>query len=317
MLAFVTRNLLPLVCAGFLFAEEVRPKDRLIVETLTRLKRFDVSENEKWKASVERFARTQRGEEGYFELVEQFSIKAELPELLRLIKENASGGQSAKAVQVVLALGEQEELFKLLLAVPRKQADAIVILIGFVKTPRAEKLLEKYKTINKPTTSVVKDAPALLSSPEDIKALATRVGNAKRGKAVFQKFCFACHKAGDLGIDFGPGLSEIGDKLPKSELLLAIVKPNAGISFDYEGWTIETKQGSVLAGIVTESDEGLTVRMAGGLSQKVKKSDVAKRAKMKISLMPEGLHLAMSESELIDLVEFLSALKKNQGFSFE
>ena len=38
---------------------------------------------------------------------------------------------------------------------------------------------------------------------------------------------------------------------------------------------------------------------------------------MKISLMPEGLHLAMSESELIDLVEFLSALKKNQGFSFE
>ena len=80
--------------------------------------------NEKWKASVERFARTQRGEEGYFELVEQFSIKAELPELLRLIKENASGGQSAKAVQVALALGEQEELFKLLLAVPRKQADA-------------------------------------------------------------------------------------------------------------------------------------------------------------------------------------------------
>ena len=126
----------------------------------------------------------------------------------------------------------------------------------------------------------------------------------------FQKFCFACHKAGDLGIDFGPGLSEIGDKLPKSELLLAIVKPNAGISFDYEGWTIETKQGSVLAGIVTESDEGLTVRMAGGVSQKVKNSDVAKRTKMKISLMPEGLHLAMSESELIDLVEFLSALKK-------
>ncbi len=310
MLAFVTRILLPLVCTGFLFAEEVRPKDRLIVETLTRLKRFDVSGNEKWKAAVERFACSQRGEEGYFEVVEQFSIKAELPELLRLVQENASGGQAAKAVQVVLALGEQEELFKLLLAVPRKQADAIVILIGFVKTPRAEKLLEKYKAINKPTTSVVKDAPALLSSPEDIKTLAARAGNVKQGKAVFQKFCFACHKAGDLGIDFGPGLSEIGDKLPKSELLLAIVKPNAGISFDYEGWTIETKQGSVLAGIVTESDEGLTVRMAGGVSQKVKNSDVAKRTKMKISLMPEGLHLAMSESELIDLVEFLSALKK-------
>jgi hypothetical protein len=41
----------------------------------------------------------------------------------------------------------------------------------------------------------------------------------------------------------------------------------------------------------------------------VKKSDVAKREKMKVSLMPEGLHLAMSEKELVDLVEFLSSLR--------
>ncbi len=285
---------MPLVLAGFLFAEEVTPKDRLIVETLTRLKRFDVSGNEKWKGAVERFARSQREEEGYFELVEQFSVKAELPELLRLVESDPTSAQASKSVQVVFALGEHEELSKLLVAASGKKADAIVTLIGFVKTPQAEKLLEKYKALNKPTSTVAKGAPAILSSPEDIKALAARAGNAKQGKAVFQKFCFACHKAGDLGIDFGPGLSEIGDKLPKSELLLAIVKPNAGISFDYEGWTIETNQGSVLAGIVSESDEELTVRLAGGVSQKVKKMDVAKRTKMKASLMPEGFQLAIS-----------------------
>ena len=301
---------MPLVLAGFLFAEEVTPKDRLIVETLTRLKRFDVSGNEKWKGAVERFARSQRKEEGYFELVEQFSVKAELSELLRLVEADPTSAQASKSVQVVFALGEHEELSKLLVAASGKKADAIVTLIGFVKTPQAEKLLQKYKVLNKPTSTVAKGAPAILSSPEDIKALAARTGNAKQGKAVFQKFCFACHKAGDLGIDFGPGLSEIGDKLPKSELLLAIVKPNAGISFDYEGWTIETNQGSVLAGIVSESDEELTVRMAGGVSQKVKKMDVAKRTKMKASLMPEGLHLAISEKELVDLIEFLSSLKK-------
>ena len=301
---------MPLVFAGFLFAEEVTPKDRLIVETLTRLKRFDVSGNEKWKDAVERYARSQREEDGYFELVEQFSVKAELPELLRLVEADPSSAKASKSVQVVFALGEHQELSKLLAAASGKKADAMVTLIGFVKTPQAEKLLEKYKTLNKPTSTVAKGAPAILSSPEDIKALAARVGNADAGKTVFQKFCFACHKAGDLGIDFGPGLSEIGDKLPKSELLLAIVKPNAGISFDYEGWTIETKQGSVLAGIISESDEEWTVRMPGGVSQKVKKTDVAKRTKMKASLMPEGLHLAISEKELVDLVEFLSGLKK-------
>jgi putative heme-binding domain-containing protein len=52
--------------------------------------------------------------------------------------------------------------------------------------------------------------------------------------------------------------------------------------------------------------------MVGGVSQKIKKTDIANRTKMKTSLMPEGLHLAMSENELVDLVEFLSVLKKKK-----
>jgi putative heme-binding domain-containing protein len=295
-----------LVCAQ----EEASPKDRLIVETLVRLKRFDVSGNEKWKGAVQRYVQSQRGRDGYFELVEQFSVKAELAELLRLVETDPASAQAAKSVQLVFRLEAQKELSRLLASSPKEKANAIAILIGFVKTPEAQKLLDQHKALHAPAKTAGKDAPALLVTPEDIEVLAVRAGNPKRGKAVFQKFCFACHKAGDVGIDFGPGLSEIGDKLPKSELILAIVKPNAGISFDYEGWTIETKQGSFLAGIVSESDEELTVRMVGGVSQKVKKADVSKRVKMKASLMPEGLHLAMSEKDLVDLVEFLSGLKQ-------
>ena len=169
--------------------------------------------------------------------------------------------------------------------------------------------MEEYRATNQPASTVAVAAPALLATQEDIALLAKRKGDPVQGKAVFQKLCFACHKAGDVGIDYGPGLSEIGSKLPKSELYLAIVKPNAGVSFDYEGWVVETNQGGFLAGIVNESEDELTIRMAGGVSQKVKKSDVVKREKMKVSLMPEGLHLAMSEQELINLVEFLSSLK--------
>jgi putative heme-binding domain-containing protein len=290
--------------------EEATPKDRLIVETLVRLERFDVSGNEKWKGAVQRYVQSQRSQEGYFDLVEQFLVKTELPELLRLVEKDPTSAQSAKSVQLLFRFGEQKELSKLLSSSNKKKANAIATLLSFVKTPQAKKLLAQYKSLNDPATTVGNGAPALLSSLEDIDALARRTGNPTQGKAVFQKFCFACHKAGKLGIDFGPGLSEIGDKLPKSELLLAIVKPNAGISFDYEGWTIQTKEGSFLAGIVSESERNLIVRMAGGVSQEIKKTDVAKRNKMKASLMPEGLHLAMSEGELVDLIEFLSSLKK-------
>jgi putative heme-binding domain-containing protein len=290
--------------------DEATPKDRLIVETLTRLKRFDLSGNEKWKEAVERTARSSREQEGYFELVEQFSVKVEAPELIRLIQKDPLSGDASKAVQLLFHLKEEARLANPLSTGSKAKRDAIAKLIGFIQTPEAKKLLEQHKTMTKPSSTTTGEAPALLAGPEDIVHIATKTGNPQAGKAVFQTFCFACHKAGDIGIDFGPGLSEIGSKLPKTELYLAIVKPNAGVSFDYEGWMIQTKQGGSLAGIVSESGEDLIVRMVGGVSQKVKKSEVAKRQKMPMSLMPEGLHLAMSEKELIDLVEFLAGLRK-------
>ncbi len=303
---------LPLLAMLFpVLAEEgASSRDRLIVETLIRLKRFDVSGNEKWKDAVERVARSRRGDDGYFALVEQFSVKKEAPELVRLIDKNPSTGLASKAVQLLFRLGEHKRLTALLGGGSKKKSEAVATLVGFVKTPEAAKFLQDFKTSSEPASTVSNGPPAIVATSEDIAALAGRIGDPVAGKAVFQKFCFACHKAGGVGIDFGPGLSEIGSKLPKSELYFAIVKPNAGVSFDYEGWTVHTKQGGVFAGIVSENDDGLTIRMIGGISQELKKSDVAKREKMKASLMPEGLHLAMSEKNLVDLVEFLVNLKK-------
>ena len=312
MMKNIFANLLFALFVNIAFAEEeASPKDRLIVETLTRLERFDISGNEKWKGAVERYARSLRGKEGYFELVDQFSVKAEASALIQFVQKDPSAEDAAKAVQLLFRLDKKQSIANALAAGPKSKSDAIAKLVGFIQTPEAKKLLEEYKATNKPASTVAAAAPALLATPEDIALLAKREGNPVSGKAVFQKLCFACHKAGDVGIDFGPGLSDIGSKLPKTELYLAIVKPNAGVSFDYEGWIVQTNQGGVLAGIVTESDEELTIRMVGGVTQKVKKSDVVKREKMKASLMPEGLHLAMSEKELVNLVEFLSGLKTN------
>lgn len=294
-----------------LFAEgEVSPRDRLIVETLVRLKRFDVSGNEKWKGAVERVARSMRGEEGYFELVEQFAVKSEAPELVRFVDKDPSSGVAAKAVQLLFRLNEESRLKVLLASISKKKAERLVTLIGFVKTPAAKKLIEQFRSTSLPASTPTKAAPAIVATPDDIALLTRRKGNPAAGKVVFMKYCFACHKAGDVGIDFGPGLSEIGSKLPKSELYVAIIKPNAGVSFDYEGWTVYTKKGEVFAGVLSEANDSLTIRMVGGISQEIKKPDVLKREKMKLSLMPEGMHLAMSEENLVDLVEFLAGLKK-------
>ena len=71
--------------------EEASPQDRLIVESLVRLNRFDVSENEKWKGAVLPCARSLRLQEGYFELVEQFSI----------VEKDANTAKASHAVKLI------------------------------------------------------------------------------------------------------------------------------------------------------------------------------------------------------------------------
>ena len=43
------------------------------------------------------------------------------------------------------------------------------------------------------------------------------------------KACFTCHKSGDIGIDFGPALTEIGDKLAREAMYVSIIDPNEAI----------------------------------------------------------------------------------------
>lgn len=139
-------------------------------------------------------------------------------------------------------------------------------------------------------------------------------GDARRGEEIFFREtvgCGKCHVVNGRGVDFGPALSEIGSKLPKDALLEAILDPSAGISFGFEAWTVETKSGEELFGlIVSETGEELSLKTVGGAVTKLKKADVAKRQQSKLSSMPAGLQQTMTTTELADLLEYLAGLKK-------
>ncbi len=136
-------------------------------------------------------------------------------------------------------------------------------------------------------------------------------GDPARGKQLFAtKTCLVCHQAGGVGINFGPGLSEIGDKLDRKALYLAILQPDAGISMGFEGWEVVLKNKTKLVGIIEETEENLNLTMIGGARQTIAKEDIETRTKMKQSLMYQGLHQLMTPAELADLVEYLSSLRK-------
>ncbi|WP_245576573.1 PVC-type heme-binding CxxCH protein [Flexithrix dorotheae] len=149
-----------------------------------------------------------------------------------------------------------------------------------------------------------------------LKELVATVGNIENGKASFDKFCAACHQVNGEGIDFGPKLSEIGSKLSKDGLYAAIIYPNEGISFGYEGFVIETKDGSKSVGyIASKTEDEIGLKQMGGMLKTFKTSEVVSIEELENSLMTSGLHLAMSKDELVDLVEYLSSLKKAEGLA--
>lgn len=148
-----------------------------------------------------------------------------------------------------------------------------------------------------------------------VAELAKRKGNIANGAKIFLREavqCARCHKVGDAGIEVGPALTEIGDKLPKTELYASILDPSAGISFGYEAWLVIMKDGNAAFGIIeSETDDEIYVKGPTGAVTKHSKANIKSRTQQPVSLMPPGLHLTLKEAELVDLIEYLSSLRKN------
>lgn len=144
-----------------------------------------------------------------------------------------------------------------------------------------------------------------------VSELMTLTGNVTNGKTVFANYCAICHQVNGEGSDFGPKLSEIGSKLGKDGQYMAIFYPSAGVSFGYEGYEVKFKDGSTTVGIVASKTEtDLLLKFPGGTTQSYKMSQVVSMKKLDESLMTAGLHESMSQQELVDLIEYLSSLKR-------
>ncbi|HMQ89197.1 MAG TPA: c-type cytochrome, partial [Flavilitoribacter sp.] len=147
----------------------------------------------------------------------------------------------------------------------------------------------------------------------DLDDLANREGMPEKGKLIFTNLCTTCHQINGEGVAFGPDLSQIGDKLSPKSIYSSIIYPSAGINFGYEGYVIKTADGSVYSGYITsQNDRELNLRMMGGITQTIAKSAVSSLEPMESSLMTPNLYELMEVQDLVDLVAYLSTLKKEE-----
>jgi putative membrane-bound dehydrogenase-like protein len=143
-----------------------------------------------------------------------------------------------------------------------------------------------------------------------VSALVEKKGDVQKGQAVFSNTCSTCHVVDGKGTNFGPDLSEIGDKLSPEGMYTAILYPDQGISFGYEGYLLKLKDGSTAFGrIISETAEKIDLQYMTQ-TQTVNTADVVSRTKLPNSLMPADLQKMLTEEELVDLVEYLKRLRK-------
>ncbi|MCP5539919.1 MAG: DUF1080 domain-containing protein [Akkermansiaceae bacterium] len=139
-------------------------------------------------------------------------------------------------------------------------------------------------------------------------AIAGHEGDAGNGKLVFEKAaCVTCHKIGDTGAEVGPNITDVRIKPPEA-LLSDILDPNRAVEERWTAWTVETKDGRTLAGLIAaETPNAIELRLPGGLAETIARDQIAKMETTGLSLMPVGLDAAITKPEMADLIAFLKA----------
>lgn len=146
---------------------------------------------------------------------------------------------------------------------------------------------------------------------QPMETLVKLTGNPTNGKEFFTGVCATCHQVNGSGVNFGPGLSEIGGKYSKEGLYNAVLHPDAGVSFGYEGYLFKTKDGNQVLGYVSsETKDDIAVATAGGSVTRIKKTELVSKKPYDHSLMPAGLLNGTQQQQVVDLIEYLAGLKK-------
>ena len=228
------------------------------------------------------------------------------PETAPVLLANWRTGTPALRSEIVLAmLGGRSRLLPLLRAIEHGVITANQVPFA----SRAALLRSTDAQVKELATKIFSDA-----APGPRKEVIAKYqialsmkGDASRGRKVFESVCATCHRAGDLGKDVGPNLATIRQWNPE-QVLSNILDPNREVAPNFVAYTIETKDGRTLDGIIAEeSAASLTLKRAEGVTETVLRRDIAQLSGSGLSLMPEGVESAVSIEQMADLIAFLLA----------
>jgi len=223
-----------------------------------------------------------------------------------IIEILASLTPAARSAAVKVLLGRAEWTRVLLAALDSGSLDAGDLTLdqkqALAAHPDRSLAQEARKVLARRSELPSPDRQAVL---DELMPLASKAGDAARGKDVYTKQCARCHLYGTEGQKIGPDLTGIAVH-PKAEVLSQIIDPNRSVEGTYRVYTAIAKDGTVVNGLLlSESRTALELVDTDAKKHAVQREDLEQLVASAKSLMPEGFEKQIPPEDMVNLLEFL------------
>jgi putative heme-binding domain-containing protein len=136
------------------------------------------------------------------------------------------------------------------------------------------------------------------------------IGNVENGAKLFTAQCATCHRVGERGGRLGPDLTRIGVARSRAALVREIRTPSEWIPPAYETVTLVTRDGQKIRAVKKNEDVfSIQIMDTQERIQGHLKSNLQEVIYEKTSLMPSYGSERLSESDLNDLIGYLTSLR--------
>ncbi len=231
---------------------------------------------------------------------------------VRMLTDTAADAERAYEVRSAAVKG---------LAKNNVGAQALLDLAAAAKLPGDTRLLAGGLLSRSSESRIAKLASELLPQPQQanqaplapLDDLVKIKGDITHGQELFRTkaTCSNCHLVSGIGKQVGPDLTEIGSKLSREAMFTTILDPSAGISHNYEAYSVLLDSGQVVTGVkVGETDNEFVIRTAEAIDRTLAKDEIEEIKKSEKSIMPDNLHQTIDQQGLVDVVEYLMTLQK-------
>ena len=135
--------------------------------------------------------------------------------------------------------------------------------------------------------------------------LASRTGDAERGRKAFETTCMVCHAFNGRGQHVGPDLTGMGTR-PKAELLVEIIDPNRSVEANYRLWTVVRRDGDSVSGrLDAETATSVDILDTTGQKHSIQRKDIARIESSQQSIMPSGFD-QLPADDLAGILEYIA-----------